>query len=135
VSLIQVGDMRASWKKMKAAGITSDIGLRYAYISGVKASGFVPCCCCFNTICCLKGACKSEKPLSLWLLFLKMSISHCASHIALSGSTLYRHCRDCVCDTMPCRWHCAHCPTTPSCSLSSQDTWSRQTKCCDRLKK
>ncbi|DBB09723.1 TPA: hypothetical protein ACH3X3_001361 [Trebouxia sp. C0006] len=135
IRIMKVGDMRASWKKMKAAGITSDIGLRYAYISGVKASGFVPCCCCFNTICCLKGACKSEKPLSLWLLFLKMSISHCASHIALSGSTLYRHCRDCVCDTMPCRWHCAHCPTTPSCSLSSQDTWSRQTKCCDRLKK
>ena len=28
-TLVQVGDMRAAWKKMKAAGITSDIGLRY----------------------------------------------------------------------------------------------------------
>jgi len=25
---VQVGDMRAAWKKMKAAGITSDVGLR-----------------------------------------------------------------------------------------------------------
>ncbi len=28
LSLVQVGDMRAAWKKMKAAGITSDVGLR-----------------------------------------------------------------------------------------------------------
>ncbi len=54
MSLVQVGDMRSAWKKMKAAGITSDIGLRYAYIAGVKASGVVPCCCCLNTICCLE---------------------------------------------------------------------------------
>ena len=54
VSLVQVGDMRAAWKKMKAGGITSDIGLRYAYISGVKAGAVVPCCCCLNTICCLE---------------------------------------------------------------------------------
>ena len=54
VSLVQVGDMRAAWKKMKAAGVTSDMGLRYAYISGVKATGSVPCCCCLNTICYLQ---------------------------------------------------------------------------------
>ncbi|DBA72665.1 TPA: hypothetical protein ACH3X2_010406 [Trebouxia sp. C0005] len=30
IRIMKVGDMRAAWKKMKAAGITSDIGLRYA---------------------------------------------------------------------------------------------------------
>jgi len=83
VSLVQVGDMRAAWKKMKAAGITSDIGLRYAYISRVKASGSVPCCCCLNTICCLGGACKNKKLMLSWLFFWKMSISHCVSHTPL----------------------------------------------------
>ncbi|KAL0052681.1 hypothetical protein WJX82_005986 [Trebouxia sp. C0006] len=29
IRIMKVGDMRASWKKMKAAGITSDIGLRH----------------------------------------------------------------------------------------------------------
>lgn len=34
--MVQVGDMRAAWKKMKAAGITSDMGLR---------------CFCMHTVC------------------------------------------------------------------------------------
>ena len=83
VSLVQVGDMRAAWKKMKAAGVTSDMGLRYAYVSGERQGVLCHVAAVSIPSVVLNEHARVKKLMPPWLLFLKMSISHFVSHTAL----------------------------------------------------